>query len=63
MKRPLSLSDQQMRQIKNAARVLPVALRDQFLRDVAARLVDTPSDAAVMQAINSVFDRIPIFLA
>jgi hypothetical protein len=63
MKRPLALSDHQMSLVRRAAAALPVNARDGFLQDVAARLADEPSDAAVMQAINSVFDRIPIFLA
>ena len=62
MKRPLALSDSQMSLIKRAARALPVNTRAQFLQDVASRLADTPADAAVMQAINIVFDRIPVFL-
>jgi hypothetical protein len=61
--RPLALSDRQFALVRDAARAVPVNARDGFLQDVAARLADEPSDAAVMQAINSVFDRIPIFLA
>jgi hypothetical protein len=52
----ISLTDAQLT-------ALPLMHRDQFLQNVAARLADEPSDDAVMQAINSVFDRIPIFLA
>jgi hypothetical protein len=63
MKRPLALSDHQMSLVRRAAASLPVNARDGFLQDVARRLAAEPSDAAVMQAINSVFDRIPIFLA
>lgn len=61
--RLLSLTDRQLQLVKNAARAMPVNARDGFLQDVARRLAHEPSDAAVMQAINSVFDRIPIFLA
>jgi hypothetical protein len=60
---PIALSDTQLALVRDAARAVPVMQRDQFLQNVAARLADEPSDAAVMQAINSVFDRIPIFLA
>ncbi len=61
-RRPISLSDHQLQFIKHAARALPVTRRDQFLRDVAARLVDEPSDAAVTQVINVTLDRVPVFL-
>lgn len=61
--RLLALTDRQLQLVKRAAASLPVNARDGFLQDVARRLADEPSDAAVMQAINSVFDRIPIFLA
>jgi hypothetical protein len=39
-----------------------VAARDGFLQEGAARLADTPSDDAVVQAINIVFDRVPVFM-
>jgi hypothetical protein len=60
---PLALTDRQLQLVTRAARALPLMHRDWFLQNVAARLAAEPSDAAVMQAINSVFDRIPIFLA
>ena len=60
--RLLSLTDRQLQLVKNAARAVPVNARDGFLQDVAARQADEPSDAAVMQAINVVFDRVPVFL-
>lgn len=62
MQRPLSLSDRQMQLVRNAARAVPVSQRDQFLQNVAARLVDAPSDAAVAAAVNAQLDRVPVFL-
>jgi hypothetical protein len=60
--RPLALTDRQLQLVKNAVRAVPVNARDGFLQDVARRLAAEPSDAAVMQAINVVFDRVPVFL-
>jgi hypothetical protein len=64
MKRALSLSDHQLRFVRNAARAVSVPLRDQFLHDVAARLAGAsePSDVAVTEAINNVLDRTSVFL-
>jgi hypothetical protein len=62
MKRPLALSDHQMSLVRRAAAALPVNARDGFLQDVARRLADEPSDAAVAQAVNVTFDRVPVFL-
>ena len=62
MKRPLSLSDNQMHLIKHAARSLPVGARDQFLQDVTRHLAGEPSDDAVQAAINASLDRTPVFM-
>jgi hypothetical protein len=61
--KPLSLTDRQLTLVRNAARAMPVNARDQFLRDVASHLADTPSDAAVMMAINVTYDRVPVLFA
>jgi len=62
MKRALALSDYQMSIVRHAAAALPVAARDGFLQEGAARLADTPSDNAVQAAINASLDRTPVFL-
>ena len=62
MKRPISLSDNQMRLIEHAARSLPVRARDGFLQTVAAHLTGEPSDHAVQSAITAALDRTPVFL-
>ena len=59
---PLALSDHQLDLIKQAARALPVSERDLFLQNVARHLAGEPSDGAIMQAINNVLDRVPVFL-
>jgi hypothetical protein len=50
----LSLSDQQLRQVQQAAGMLPVHARDNFLRSVANRLSDNPGDHEVSAAISLV---------
>ena len=50
----LSLSDQQLRQVQEAAAQLPVNDRDSFLRSIANRLSDNPGDHEVSSAINFV---------
>jgi hypothetical protein len=60
--RLLSLTDRQLQLVKDAARAVPVNARDGFLQDVARRLADEPSDAAVAQAVNVTLDRVPVFL-
>ncbi|HEY5125880.1 MAG TPA: hypothetical protein VIJ35_01030 [Bradyrhizobium sp.] len=64
MKRPLALSDRQLRFVRAAASAAPLAQRDQFLRDLAKHLAGEPSDESVMAAINVVLDRnlTPMFL-
>jgi hypothetical protein len=60
--RPLSLSDRQLRLVTNAAKAVPLARRDDFLRQVAAHLTSEPSDIAVEAALNAQLDRIATFL-
>jgi hypothetical protein len=57
MRRALALTDHQLRLVRHAARSLPVARRDRFLRAVAAQLAGTPADSAVEQAVNVALDR------
>jgi hypothetical protein len=61
---PLSLSDRQLAMLNSAARALPLAERDAFLRGVATRLGDMPNDAAISDAIDAqlALDRLPTFL-
>ena len=58
MPKPLSLTDRQLRLVQTAARAVPVAQRDTFLRKVAAHLTSEPSDHAVQSAVNSQLDLI-----
>jgi hypothetical protein len=60
MKRALGLDERQMRLIMDAARSLPIAHRDQFLRSVADRLGDAPTVIAVEAAIGAFFERLPV---
>jgi hypothetical protein len=53
---PLALTDRQMWLIRKGAAALPVTARDEFLRQVTARLTLEPSDAAVAAAVNVVLD-------
>jgi len=54
----LRLSDRQMAMLRAAAKLVPVAERDGFLRDVSARLTGpTVGDAALNAAINLTLDR------
>ena len=62
MKRPLSITDNQLRLIKHAAASLPVDARDHFLQTVAAHLTGEPSDHAVFAAVQAALDRTPVFL-
>jgi hypothetical protein len=59
--KPLALTDRQLRLIETAARAVPVAQRDTFLRKVAAHLTSEPSDHAVMAAINAQYDLLPVY--
>jgi len=43
----LSLTDVQMRWLRQASKAVPITRCDEFLRAVAAHLNGTPSDAAV----------------
>jgi len=53
----LRLSDRQMAMLRAAAKLVPVAERDGFLRDVSARLTGpTVGDAALNAAINLTLD-------
>jgi hypothetical protein len=62
MKRPLSITDNQLRLIRNAAASLPVDARDNFLQTVAAHLADQPSDHAVQAAVQAALGRVPVFM-
>jgi hypothetical protein len=62
MKRPLSLSDSQLRLIRHAAASLPVDARDNFLKTVAAHLTGEPSDHAVQAATTAALGRVPVFM-
>ena len=53
---PLALTDVQMRTMQRAAASLPVAVRTEFLEQVARHLSGRPSDAAVQIAVNLAFD-------
>jgi hypothetical protein len=59
---PLALSDAGLKLIERAARSLPLERRDEFLRDVAARLGEAPTTAAIEAAIGAFFERTPVFL-
>jgi hypothetical protein len=54
---PIGLSDRAIALVQRHAAALPVDQRDVFLRYVAARLTDAPSDDAVAQALNIALDR------
>ena len=56
MTKVLGLTDRQLQLIKRGAAGLPVTARDEFLRQVSARLAAEPSDAAVAAAVNLVLD-------
>jgi hypothetical protein len=62
MRRALALTDNQLRLVERAARSLPLERRDEFLRDVAARLGEAPTTAAIEAAIGAFFERTPVFL-
>jgi len=52
----LALTDAQLAQLRFAAKALPLAERDAFLRCVASRLAGEVNDAAVQCAINLALD-------
>jgi hypothetical protein len=62
VKKPFALGDTQLKIIMRAASTLPPERRDQFLRDLAARLGDQPSPLAVEAAINTALTCVPVFL-
>jgi hypothetical protein len=53
MIKPLSLSDKQLRLMQTAAKAVPPRRRDEFLKCVASRLGETPTDQAVEAAISA----------
>jgi len=55
----LALTDRQLAQLRLAAKAVPPAERDAFLRLVASRLAGEVSDAACMAAINLALDALP----
>ena len=65
MTKPLSLSDQQLAQVRRVARTLLPAQRISFLEALARRLGDQPSDEALEQAIAAVLaiNRVPTFIS
>jgi hypothetical protein len=46
MRHPIGFTDEQLMQLQQAAKTLLPSTRDEFLRGVARRLGDAPSDAA-----------------
>jgi len=62
MKRPISLSDNQMRLIEHAARSLRPDQRDGFLQTVAAHLTGEPSDDACTAAVQVALSRVPVLM-
>jgi hypothetical protein len=56
-RRPVGLTDHQLRLVMRAAQSVPIAERDVFVRMVAANLGERPSNAALMCAVNIVMDR------
>ena len=59
---PLSLSDLQLRLVRNAASAVPLAQCDGFLQSVASHLTGEPSNDAVQAAVNIALNRTPVFL-
>jgi hypothetical protein len=53
---PIGLSDRALALVQRHAAALPLAQRDQFLRNLAARLTDAPTDDAVAAAVNIVLE-------
>ena len=51
--KPIGLTDQQLAHLEQAAQSLLPSARDDFLRGVARRLGDAPSDAALQLAIDA----------
>jgi hypothetical protein len=52
----LALSDKQLALLQRAPASLPVAERDHCLQSVAAHLTGTPTDDAMIAAINAALD-------
>ena len=64
MRQPIGLTDEQLMQLQQAAKTLLPSARDEFLRGVARRLGDAPSDEALRLAISEqlAINRVPQFL-
>ena len=62
--RAIGLTDRQLEQLRQAAQSLPPSARDEFLRGLARRLGDAPSDEALHLAISEQLsvNHIPQFL-
>jgi hypothetical protein len=62
--KPISLTDQQLAQLKTAAQSLLPSARSDFLQGVARRLGDAPSDEALALAISEqlAINKLPVFL-
>ncbi len=62
--RALSLTDQQLAQLQQAARTLLPSQRAQFLAGVARRLGEEPSNDALQTAIDQqlAVNRLPVYL-
>jgi hypothetical protein len=58
--KPLRLTDRQMWLVQNAAKAVPVKMRDEFLARLARHLLPEPSDAAVAAAINAQLDMLSL---
>jgi hypothetical protein len=55
--RPVSLTDKQIGFVRTAAASLPHNQRDEFLKGVARKLSEKPSDHAVLIAVNITMSR------
>jgi hypothetical protein len=63
MRQPIGITDEQLMQLQQAAKTLLPSARDEFLRGVARRLGDAPSDEALRLAISEQLAiRVPQFL-
>jgi hypothetical protein len=63
--KPIGLTDQQLKQLQQAAKTLLPLERDTFLQGVARRLGETPSDEALQLAISAqlAVNKLPVFLS
>ena len=59
--RALSLSDHQLRVLKDHARAIPPRQRERWLEAVTKNLVGEVSDHALMASINVEMNRLPVY--